>query len=205
MSSTKTPKKLAVRRLQSSRPFTALLDQVFFIFAGLASFWLAWLVLREGWATGGWWLVGLFFVVWAIVSYIALPRLHRILSNVYVPNYFIGRTRTADGILSDPVNLSVRGPEEKLHKAMTTAGWALAGRYYAAVGLADDTDNIKSTELSKRASFYRLFCLVGDRILPISKKLMAIQCVGTMWFWRCPGGWLLPGGHRVDLAGGWLV
>ena len=169
MSSTKTPKKLAVRRLQSSRTFTALLDQVFFIFAGLASFWLAWLVLREGWASGGWWLVGLFFVVWAIVSYIALPRLHRILSNVYVPNYFIGRTRTADGILSDPVNLSVRGPEEKLHKAMTTAGWALA-----------------------------------DDITPRSAWRMILPTLGRrhhVRFWRCPDGWLLPGGHRVD----WLA
>ena len=201
MSSTKTPKKLAVRRLQSSRPFTALLDQVFFIFAGLASFWLAWLVLREGWATGGWWLVGLFFVVWAIVSYIALPRLHRILSNVYVPNYFIGRTRTADGILSDPVNLSVRGPEEKLHKAMTTAGWALA----------DD--------ITPRSAWRMILTTLGRRSYPNAPVSPAFlfgrrqdfayqqEVDGSpmrrhhVRFWRCPDGWLLPGGHRVD----WLA
>ena len=92
-------------------------------------------MLREGWATGGWWLVGLFFVVWIIVAYLALPRLHRILSNMYVPNYFIGRTRTADGVLSDPVNLSVRGSEEKLHKAMTEAGWVLADGHNSKVSL----------------------------------------------------------------------
>lgn len=201
MSSTKTPKKLAVRRLQSSRPFIALLDQVFFIFAGLASFWLAWLVLREGWATGGWWLVGLFFVVWAIVSYIALPRLHRILSNVYVPNYFIGRTRTADGILSDPVNLSVRGPEEKLHKAMTTAGWALA----------DD--------ITPRSAWRMILTTLGRRSYPNAPVSPAFlfgrrqdfayqqEVDGNptrrhhVRFWRCPDGWLLPGGHRVD----WLA
>ena len=131
MSSIKTPKKIAAIGSQSSKTITMLLDQSFFIFAGLASFWLAWLVFREGLATGGWWLVGLFFVVWAIVSYLALPRLHRILSNMYVPNYFIGRTRTADGILSDPINLSVRGSEEKLHKAMTAAG-----SYDKSVGLS---------------------------------------------------------------------
>ncbi|MCP9492104.1 MAG: hypothetical protein NNC23_00165, partial [Candidatus Nanosynbacter sp. P2B_S1_bin.0.1] len=90
MSSVKTPKKIAARQDRYSKTLTTLLDQSFFIFAGLASFWLAWLVLREGWATGGWWLVGLFFVVWIIVAYLALPRLHRILSNMYVPNYFIG-------------------------------------------------------------------------------------------------------------------
>ena len=43
-----------------------------------------------------------------------------------MPNYFIGRTRTADGILSDPVNLAARGSEEQLHKVMDAAGWSLA-------------------------------------------------------------------------------
>ena len=201
MSSTKTPKKLAVRRLQSSRTFTALLDQVFFIFAGLASFWLAWLVLREGWASGGWWLVGLFFVVWAIVSYIALPRLNRIVSNVYVPNYFIGRTRTADGILSDPVNLSVRGPEEKLHKAMTAAGWALA----------DD--------ITPRSAWRMILTTLGRRSYPNAPVSPAFlfgrrqdfayqqEVDGSpsqrhhVRFWHCPKGWFLPGGHKVD----WLA
>ena len=108
------------------KSINVLLDQAFFIFAGLASLWLAWLVFRESWFTGGWWMIGLFFVVWIIVAYLALPRLHRILSSIYVPNYFIGRTRTADGILSDPVNLAARGSEEQLHKVMDAAGWSLA-------------------------------------------------------------------------------
>ena len=105
---------------------TALVDQGFFIFAGVASFWFVWLVWREGWHTGGWWLVGFFAVVWVITAYFALPRLHRILSSIYVPNYFIGRTRTKDGLLGDPVNLAFRGSEAQLHRAMTAAGWALA-------------------------------------------------------------------------------
>ena len=105
---------------------TALVDQGFFIFAGVASFWFVWLVWREGWHTGGWWLVGFFAVVWVITAYFALPRLHRILSSIYVPNYFIGRTRTPDGLLGDPVNLAFRGSEAQLHRAMTAAGWALA-------------------------------------------------------------------------------
>ena len=111
------------------RPFwslSGLLDQIFFLLAGAASFWLAWLVWREGWHSGGWWMVGLFFVVWLITAYLALPRLHRILSSLYVPNYFIGRTRTADGLLGDPVNLALRGSEAQVHQAMTAAGWTLA-------------------------------------------------------------------------------
>ena len=201
MSSIKTPKKIAAIGSQSSKTITMLLDQSFFIFAGLASFWLAWLVFREGLATGGWWLVGLFFVVWAIVSYLALPRLHRILSNMYVPNYFIGRTRTADGILSDPINLSVRGSEEKLHKAMTAAGWVLA----------DD--------ITPRSSWKMVLTVLSGRSYPNAPVSPAFlfgrrqdfayqqEVDGNprrrhhVRFWRCPDGWLLPGGHRVD----WLA
>lgn len=201
MSSIKTPKKIAAIGSQSSKTVTLLLDQSFFIFAGLASFWLAWLVFREGLATGGWWLVGLFFVVWAIVSYLALPRLHRILSNMYVPNYFIGRTRTADGILSDPINLSVRGSEEKLHKAMTAAGWVLA----------DD--------ITPRSAWKMVLTVLSGRSYPNAPVSPAFlfgrrqdfayqqEVDGNprrrhhVRFWRCPDGWLLPGGHRVD----WLA
>lgn len=201
MSSVKTPKKIAARQDRSSKTLTTLLDQSFFIFAGLASFWLAWLVLREGWVTGGWWLVGLFFVVWIIVAYLALPRLHRILSNMYVPNYFIGRTRTADGVLSDPVNLSVRGSEEKLHKAMTEAGWVLA----------DD--------ITPRSAWKMVLTVLSGRSYPNAPVSPAFlfgrrqdfayqqEVDGNprrrhhVRFWRCPTGWLLPGGHRVD----WLA
>ena len=70
MSSIKTPKKIAAIGSQSSKTITMLLDQSFFIFAGLASFWLAWLVFREGLATGGWWLVGLLFLIWRCHVYI---------------------------------------------------------------------------------------------------------------------------------------
>ena len=53
------------------RPFwslSGLLDQIFFLLAAAASFWLAWLVWREGWHSGGWWMVGLFVVVWLITA-----------------------------------------------------------------------------------------------------------------------------------------
>lgn len=43
---------------------------------------------------------------WAVTAYLTLPRLHRILTPVYVPDYFFGRTRTSEGMLGDPVNLA---------------------------------------------------------------------------------------------------
>ena len=201
MSLAKSPKKLAATLMRPLKSINVLLDQAFFIFAGLASLWLAWLVFRESWFTGGWWMVGLFFVVWIIVAYLALPRLHRILSSIYVPNYFIGRTRTADGILSDPVNLAVRGSEEQLHKVMGAAGW----------NLADDITPRSAwkmvTTVLRRKSYPN--APVSPAFLFGRKQDFAYQQEVDnnpnqrhhVRFWRCPKGWLLPGGHRVD----WLA
>ena len=201
MSLAKSPKKLAATLMRPLKSINVLLDQAFFIFAGLASLWLAWLVFRESWFTGGWWMVGLFFVVWIIVAYLALPRLHRILSSIYVPNYFIGRTRTADGILSDPVNLAARGSEEQLHKVMDAAGWSLA----------DDITPRSAwkmvTTVLRRKSYPN--APVSPAFLFGRKQDFAYQQEVDnnpnqrhhVRFWRCPKGWLLPGGHRVD----WLA
>ena len=62
-------------------------------------------------------------VFWLAIAYYLLPRIHRLLSNIYVPNYFIGRARTADGLLADPVNLALRGDNKTLKKVMKKAGW----------------------------------------------------------------------------------
>src|SRR5699024_8220495 len=104
---------------------TGVLDYLFFLFGGAASTWLALLILLKGFSLG-WWQVLTLLVFWGVVSYLALPRLHRILSQIYVPNYFIGRTRTSDGLLGDPVNLAWRGEEAQIHHAMRAAGWILA-------------------------------------------------------------------------------
>ena len=102
--------------------WVATLDTAFFVLAGVASVWLAYQTLREGIQPG--WPMLLVFVFWVLVAYLVLPRLHRILSTIYVPDYFIGRTRTADGLLGDPVNLALRGTADQVHEAMTAAGTA---------------------------------------------------------------------------------
>ena len=61
----------ALRR--SPWSLSALIDQAFFLLAGLASFWFGWLVWREGWYSGGWWLVAFFALFWVIMAYLALP------------------------------------------------------------------------------------------------------------------------------------
>lgn len=100
------------------------LDGFLFGFAGASSIWLAWLLLREGARPG--WSSLLLAAFWLVFSYLLLPRLHRILTRLYVPGYFIGRARTSDGLLGDPVNLALRGTEAQVHQAMRTAGWTQA-------------------------------------------------------------------------------
>ena len=48
----------------------AVLDQFFFVFAGLAAVWLAWLLLRESFQLG-WWGILVFVVFWGMLAYLA--------------------------------------------------------------------------------------------------------------------------------------
>src|SRR6185369_856433 len=116
---------MAIRRSRE-RQSTVLdkVDGLLFAFAGLATIWLAYLVFREGIQPG--WPMLLLVVFWVLLTYLLLPRLHRILTRLYVPGYFIGRARTSDGLLGDPVNLALLGHEAQVHAAMTQAGWTRA-------------------------------------------------------------------------------
>ncbi|EEH64483.1 hypothetical protein HMPREF0044_0220 [Gleimia coleocanis DSM 15436] len=55
------------------------------------------------------------------MAYLVLPRLHQFFTALYVPDYFIARTRTMDGVLGDPVNLALEGSAADIHAAMCNA------------------------------------------------------------------------------------
>lgn len=120
------------------------IDGFFFGFAGAAAVWLAYVLLRDGVRPG--WPLLLLLPFWLVVTYLTLPRIHRILTWVYVPGYFIGRTRTSDGLLGDPVNLALRGGEAEVHAAMTAAGWVRADDLSLRTGL-----RIVATTLRRRS------------------------------------------------------
>ena len=84
--------------------------------------WLAGLLVSRAFTGFSWWWLNL-LLFWGVVAYLALPRLHQLVSTVYVPNYFIGRARTADGMLGDPINLALNGSEEDVCTALEAAGW----------------------------------------------------------------------------------
>jgi len=180
--------------------FTSLLDGFFFVFAGFAAVWLAWLIFNQSFEFG-WAGIAFFLAFWLVLAYLVLPRLHRILTTIYVPDYFIGRTRTSDGLLGDPVNLAFDGDEEALHAAMRAAGWTRADE----VTLASSRRIITST-LTRRsydeAPVSPLFLFGQKQDFAYQQEVAGNPAKRHhVRFWRTPDGWLLPGGRRVD----WLA
>ena len=177
-----------------------ILDAVFFCIAAIAALWLAWVLLVSGWHLGPRLIISI-ILFWAVLAYLALPRLHQILTWLYVPDYFIGRTRTADGLLGDPINLALRGSEEDIHHAMTAAGW------------------VRADPITLRSSWGIILCSLLRRsypAAPVSDLLLFGRSQDFAYekevegnpaqrhhirFWRTPPGWLLPGGRKVQ----WLA
>ena len=137
-----------------------------------------------------------------LLAYLVLPRLHRILTTVYVPDYFIGRARTSDGLLGDPVNLAFLGEAEQIHAAMSAAGWTRADDGHARLVAADrDLDAAGGAATTKRRSA-RCSSSAASRTSPTSRRSTAIRrSATTSGSGSARTGGCCPGGSRVD----WLA
>lgn len=185
-----------------SAPLTLyqIVDYVFVVIAAVLTVRLAWILLKHGFQLSLVILVYLTFF-WVLLAYLALPRLHQIMSSLYVPDYYIGRSKTGDGILGDPINLAWLGEEDDIHLAMQAAGWTMAD------------------EITLSSSWKIIFASVLKRSYPAApvsplylfgrKQDFAYQqeVDGNpskrhhVRFWKVPEGWKLPGGIQVD----WLA
>ncbi len=179
-----------------------------FLWLKRAVFWAV--LLASGWAVYKLFVVSIlrgqneifgFIAIWAITAYIIIPRVNRLLTRWYVPEYFIGRVRTSDGMLSDPVNVAFCGNKKDLQHAMREAGWHEADR----TGWGSSLKIIKNTIL--RQSYPN--APVSAKFLFGRKHDFAYQQEVDghparrhhVRFWKCPPGWRLPGGHKVQ----WLA
>lgn len=145
--------------------------------------------------------VWVFLPVWLILAYALLPRIHRILSALYIPDYFIGRARTGDGVLGDPVNLAVIGSEQELRVAMITAGWVEADPLTPATAWR----TLKSTVLGlsyRTAPVSSLYVFGNRQDLAFQREINGNpRKRHHVRFWKCPDAWMLPGGIAVDWVG----
>lgn len=163
--------------------------------------WLAVLLLVHGVTGQPLWLLNL-LLFWAVTAYLALPRVHQLVSVLYVPDYFIGRTRTADGMLGDPINLAVDGSRADIHAAMTAAGWSLA----------DELTLRSALGIIRSAVFKRSYAQAPVSGLYVFGHLQSFayeqEVAGNasrrhhVRFWQVPEGWRLPGGEQVQWLAG---
>ena len=180
-------------------PVREILDGVFFVIGTVLVLWLGWIVFSIG--LDRWFAIGSIFLFWVLLAYVGLPRLQEVLSKVYVPDYFIGRSLTDIGVLGDPINLALDGNESDIHAAMSRAGWT------------------RADELTIRSSWRIVVSSVLRRPYPqapVSSLFLFGQRQAFAYqqevdgnpsqrhhvrFWPVPDGWKLPGGFQVQ----WLA
>jgi LssY C-terminus len=180
-------------------PVQQILDGAFFLVGTVLVMWLGWVVVTDGF--GGWFSIASVIVFWILLAYVGLPRLQEVLSKIYVPDYFIGRSLTDVGLLGDPINLALDGTEADIHAAMTRAGW------------------VRADELTIRSSWGIVLSSVLRRPYPeapVSSLFLFGQRQAFAYqqevdgnasqrhhvrFWPVPEGFKLPGGFEV----GWLA
>lgn len=179
----------------------ALLDSAF---AGIGlglTFWFAALLLLSG-LTFSWTSVLLLAGFWLLLTYLALPRMHQIFTTVYLPDYFMARTKTGDGLLGDPVNLALLGSEEDIHAVMEGSGWVQADdiTLRSSLGIVRSSITGQSYPSAPVSNLF-LFGRKQDFAYQQEVDGNASQRHHVR-FWRVPEGWRLQGESVQWLAAG---
>lgn len=146
-------------------------------------------------------LISLFIISWLLLSYLLLPLVNKLLTSIYSPHYFFGRTRTAEGLLGDPVNLALYGTETDVRRAMLASGWheadPITPRNSLRIALAVVRNKPYITApMSALFLFHRsqdLAFQIPDGNNPRRRHHVR--------FWKTPKKWWLPGGYQADWLG----
>ncbi|WP_207695858.1 hypothetical protein DOK67_0001425 [Enterococcus sp. DIV0212c] len=142
-----------------------------------------------------------YVLLWLFSSYLILPFINKLMTGRYLPDYFIGRSRTSDGLLGDPINLAFIGTKEELEQLFLKAGW------------------MKAEPLSLHSSLHMIIASVFGRSYPKApvsslflfnkKQDLAFEKEiennprrrHHVRFWKTPENWYLPGGRAADWLG----
>jgi len=139
--------------------------------------------------------------IWIILAYVTIPRLHRRLTKLYLPDYYIGRTRTGDGLLGDPINLAFIGKKRAIIRAMEQAGWVRADKLTLRTTLKMITRSI-ARKSYPTAPVSSLFLFSNKQDFAFQQEVGGTTSQRHhIRFWRSPRGWYLPGGFKAD----WLA
>lgn len=154
-----------------------------------------------GFALGDRSIILSFIAIWLFTAYFFLPRMHRFLARLYLPNYYIGRTHSKDGLLADPVNIALNGSKDTLVRAMEHAGWKPA-----------DPVNLRTSARIIKASLFKqsyphapissLILFGRSQDLAFQKEVRGNpRARHHVRFWKTPPEWFLPGGYKSDWLG----
>src|SRR3954452_819754 len=180
-------------------PVQEILDGLFFVIGTVLVLWLGWIVVTDGF--DGWLGIGSVIVFWALLAYVGLPRLQEVLSKIYVPDYFIGRSLTDVGVLGDPINLALHRTQANTHAAMTGAGWVRADE----LTIHSSWGIVLSSVLRRpypEAPVSSLFLFGRRQAFAYQQEVDGNASQRHhVRFWPVPDGWRLPGGFQV----GWLA
>jgi len=146
-------------------------------------------------------LLVVLLAIWLFTAYSVIPRIHRLLVKLYLPDYFIGRTRTSDGLLADPVNLAILGTRHELVDVMESIGWQPAERLSFWSRIVMTWRSIMNQSYPNAP--------VSSHFLFNKKQDLAFQLEveGSprkrhhVRFWKTPPNWWLPGGFHADWVG----
>lgn len=139
-----------------------------------------------------------YIIIWIVSAYFILPHFNKFISRNYLPNYFIGRSFTGDGLLGDPINIAINGSEKELIKLFLSSGWSRAEKLTFKSAIKITIFSIfKKSYPNAPVSFLYLFhrkpSFVFEKEIDGNPRRRYHVRV-----WKTPDDWYLPGGSHVD-------
>lgn len=142
-----------------------------------------------------------YIIFWLFSSYLIIPFINKIITGRYLPDYFIGQSRTSDGLLGDPINLAFYGEKKAITALFIAAGWTKA----EPLSLSSSIQMIIASIFGRSypsAPVSSLFLFGQRQELAFEKEINNNpRRRHHVRIWRTPQNWYLPGGAKADWLG----